>query len=183
MKLTIARPTSLCLKSLMQATVPTINHRVRGLLGDILEKSVIEGILTRAREIRILIRNDATATLRLIELSPARDAEYRMLWAAQANKLTAEIAATIAKATKSFGSKVEEDNLFTAEEVGAWAIPMPPQKSAELGDFKLPDAKAAAAAAEAPEPVIPDFSDEAEEEEAEPEEDENAPVPVHGAVG
>lgn len=193
MKLTINRPATLCLKSLVQATVPTINHRVRSLLGDLLEKSIVDGILTRVREVRILIRNDASATLRLIKMSPARDAEYRMLWAAQANKLTAEIAATIAKATKKFGSTISEDNLFLAEEVADWANPV--QKPVGDLDFRLPDEKAAAAAAETPDAKVenegegsplPSFTEEDEQEEEEfgdEREDDEAPAPVHGSVG
>lgn len=180
MKVTLAKPTSLDLKDLMGTTVPTINKRIRGILQPIVKDELIDRVLVRAREIRLLIRNDAGATMRLIETAPEKEAVYRELWAAQANKLLAEIGSMFQKVARGYSVQLSEECAFAADEVVSFAPVPPAQVPIEDLDFHLKDEVPPAPevkdeASEKP-LGLADFEEEPEQEEQEEPEQEEVPA-------
>jgi hypothetical protein len=134
MNITINRPTTICLKALMGLSIPTLNNRINHLLATICPKDERDQIRQRAREVRSLIRMDAAATLRLIQLSPSKEAGYRETWAKQADKLLSEVGMLIADKAKAYGPKMTETG-FDPDLVESFA-PRPVQQK-EISELRL----------------------------------------------
>lgn len=129
MKVQLLKPVEIDIRSLLKRTTGTINRAVRGFCkGTLVPDERIDPVLARMREVRILIRNDADATLRMITMRPEREDEYRELWAACANKLMDECCGLLVGLFPDRSAIFDEESCIKSGMMESWASPAPKQK-------------------------------------------------------